>query len=230
MPARKPREEMPKEVREQVDLLENALPLVRQRAAEALGEIKHKSAVPHLIQALKDPVWQVRGHAAEALGKIGHVSAVPNLAKALQGEKEHFEVRWRAATALGKIGHESAVPHLVKALQDEYSPVREEAVEALGRIGHESAVPSLVKALKDPYLSARLKAVWALGVTGRSIQGKKVKSKEAKALQLVGAYFREKETPKTILKSFHAALEGKVTKENARLYVKQLRALEGSVK
>ena len=49
---------------------------VRQRAAEALGEIKDPRAVEPLIAALKDADMYVRRLAAEALGKIKDPRAV----------------------------------------------------------------------------------------------------------------------------------------------------------
>jgi len=201
MPApRKPKEEMPADVREQVEKLEKLKDAhdagLRFNAALALGEIGHASAVPHLITALRDRDSEVRRSAVMALGKIGHPSALPHLAKALADE--NVNVGTTAAEALGTLKDVSAVPPLVEALQND-SPVRWYAADALISIG-------------------------------RAIQGKPVKGKEAKALQLVAPHLRENEEAETIRKAYQAAFEGKVTKENARLYVKQLRAMKGSLK
>jgi HEAT repeat protein len=130
---------------------------VRRRAAEALGEIGHVSAVPILIEALKDGSKHVRlrakasnsgvrQQAAKALGKIGHVSAVPALIEALKDGGEH--VRSRAAEALGAIGDDTAVPALIVALKDSDEYVRKRATEALVKIG-KPAVPALIAALKN---------------------------------------------------------------------------------
>ena len=75
---------------------------VRQAAAEALGRIGSKEAVPHLIEALKDEDWNVRFKAAEALGEIGSKEAAPHLIEALKDE--NLNVRKAAAEALGEIG------------------------------------------------------------------------------------------------------------------------------
>ena len=188
---------MPPKVREQVKLLQHSDPNIRFHAAEALGKIRHESAVPHLVKALQDEHALVRLGAVEALGRIGHKSAVPHLRNALQDA--YKDVRWQVVEALVRIGHVSVVPHLAKALQDENDRIGGRAAEALGKIG-------------------------------LSIQGKRVEGKEAKALQMVAEYFHESEDPKIIHKAYLAALKGKVTAKNARLYVKQLRAMQGSVK
>jgi len=57
---------------------------VREAAAEALGEIGSKEAIPHLREALKDKDRDVRKAAAKALGEIGSKEAVPHLRKALK--------------------------------------------------------------------------------------------------------------------------------------------------
>ena len=197
MPSRKPKEEMPAQVRKQVEKLKDRDSNARWEAAQLLSEMKHLSSAPHLIKALQDSDEAVRWEAAEALGRIGHPSAIPHLVKALQDP--HPTVRMFAADALGEVTHVSAVPHLAKALQDEHVNVRKHAAIALGTIGH-------------------------------SIQGKSVRGKEARALQLVAEHFHKPEQPKIIRKALLAALEGKVTAKNVRLYIKQLHALQGSVK
>jgi len=189
MPSRKPKEEMPAQVRKQVEKLKDRDSNARWEAAQLLSEMKHLSSAPHLIKALQD--------SDEAVGRIGHPSAIPHLVKALQDP--HPTVRMFAADALGEVTHVSAVPHLAKALQDEHVNVRKHAAIALGTIGH-------------------------------SIQGKSVRGKEARALQLVAEHFHKPEQPKIIRKALLAALEGKVTAKNVRLYIKQLHALQGSVK
>ena len=136
-----------------------------------------------------------------------------------------------AASELGESGHPDTVVYLGRALQDDKDlVVRREAAEALGKIGHESAIPYLTSALQDEESSVKHNAAFALGQIGRAIQKKKVREKEAKALQLVGRHFQKSELPVVVRKAYLAALKGTITPENARLYVKQLRALHGSVK
>jgi len=104
------------------------------------------------------------------------------------------------------------------------------ATRALGAIGREIAVSHLARALQDMNLGVRLNVAAAFGEIGRSFQGKEVNRKEARALQLVAEHFHEREEPEVLLKAYRAALKGKVTEKNARLYVKQLRAMRGSLK
>jgi HEAT repeat protein len=121
------------------------------------------SAVPALIQALKDSEWFVRRYAAEALGQIGDASAVPALIQALKDSNEY--VRRYAAEALGQIGDASAVAALIQALKDSEEYVRRYAALALGQIGL-PAVPALIQALKDSNEYVRWYAAKALGKIG----------------------------------------------------------------
>jgi HEAT repeat protein len=50
---------------------------VRNSAAEALGEIGDATAVPALVEALKDGAYSVRKSVARALGKIGNSVTLP---------------------------------------------------------------------------------------------------------------------------------------------------------
>ncbi|ODS34714.1 MAG: heat repeat-containing PBS lyase [Candidatus Scalindua rubra] len=106
--------------------------IVREKAAETLGNIGDASAVEPLIQALRDTKYSVRMMAAEALGNIGDSKAIEPLIKALRDEE--YYVRERTAYALGKIG-KPAVEPLVKTLEDASCFVRMRAAEILEKIG-----------------------------------------------------------------------------------------------
>lgn len=105
---------------------------VRQKAAEALGEIKDTGAVKPLIKALDDEDIDVRVAAVEALGEIRDERAIGPL---IQNFRNLYEsVRVAAAEALEKIG-EPAVKPLVQALHDEeYPSVRGAMKEALKKL------------------------------------------------------------------------------------------------
>jgi hypothetical protein len=111
-----------------------------------LGKLGDASAVPALIQALKDSDKDVCRNAAEVLGKIGK-PAVPALIEAVKDSNEG--VRRFAVVALGEIGDASAIPALIQALKDSKEDVRFYSVTALGKLGDASAVPALIQALKD---------------------------------------------------------------------------------
>jgi len=356
MPRQKPREEMPEEVRKQVDLLEHGFFPQPRQAADALGELGHASAVPHLLNALKNKseISGVRLAALEALGKIDHHVAFRRAVEALQDPDMHLRqgaagvigkidkkravrhllralhdparsVRRDAGSALGELGDKRAVPALLRMLRGKSPSMRVIAVQSLGRIGDERARPALVKAVKDrrkgvrqlamewldrfrpdkrafpslvrvlkndpwylqwraanqlgyiqdaravPHLIRTLqstrndmvksRAVSALGnlrnvsavpsltkvLLGkdednsglaalalmkiwRRTKDKRVEGEEASAFHLIAPHLREVEDPKVVRKAYRAALKGKITQKNARLYIKQLRAVRGSLK
>jgi HEAT repeat protein len=142
---------------------------VRLEAHDALVSIG-SSAVPTLIENLKNPDCNIRWRAAWVLGDMGAEAstAVGVLTEALQDEDA--QVRMYAVLALGEIGipAKSAVPALMAALQDKEEYVRIYAASALRRIGTEAkvAVPSLMNALKDKNPRVRKNAALALGAMG----------------------------------------------------------------
>lgn len=128
------------------------------------------SAIPNLIELLKDEDRENRSLAAITLTQIGSEaqSAIPALATALQDNDEY--VRRFAAAALGKIGVE-ALPALFEALQSQNATTRELAAAALGDVGIQ-AIPSLIEILKESKVEVRRSAMSALsqiGVDAKSV-------------------------------------------------------------
>ncbi|GAB4538534.1 MAG: hypothetical protein Kow0063_26440 [Anaerolineae bacterium] len=115
--------------------------LVRQSAAEALGRLRYRAAVPQLISLLTDESPWVRHAAVRALGLIGDTQAVTPLVQCLKDSSPW--VRRSAAYALGAMRIMQAVPHLLAALDDSDVHVRRNAAWALGRIGDAAALPRL---------------------------------------------------------------------------------------
>ncbi|HIE44051.1 MAG TPA: HEAT repeat domain-containing protein [Candidatus Omnitrophica bacterium] len=107
----------------------------RRYAAEELGRLQAKEAVPELIQLLKDSNWDVRKAGASALGNIGEKEAVPALLPLLK-DPDWF-VREAVAIALGRLGDKSAVPALQESLKDEVYSVKKAADAALQSLGAE---------------------------------------------------------------------------------------------
>ncbi len=118
------------------------------------------SAVPVLIEALKDSDEDVRRASAEALGKIQDPQAVPALIQTLKDSDK--DVRQASAEALGKIGDSQAVPALIQTLKDSEWDVRRASAEALVQIG-KPAVPTLIQTLKDSSEDVRRLSAEALG-------------------------------------------------------------------
>ena len=86
-------------------LLSSPEELVRMRAAQALGRIGSAEAVPQLIAALNDPLWDVRRQAEDALAAIGKPAVQPLLNAVIQNPKskiQNFSVL-HAIEALGKL-------------------------------------------------------------------------------------------------------------------------------
>lgn len=81
-------------------------------AAEKLGEMGERSAIPDLEKVLNTRTMFVAAAAAKALGKIGHRSAVNGLVTAMLNERNDVVVRTACAEALGLIGHYTGVDGL----------------------------------------------------------------------------------------------------------------------
>jgi len=96
--AKGPYDNLPARVEWDVRELKNPHPAMRAAAAQGLGKIGDRAAVPFLLDALKDEHWLVRRDVATALGRIGDPRAVPALEDAL-GDEEAL-VRSAAAEAL----------------------------------------------------------------------------------------------------------------------------------
>jgi cyclophilin family peptidyl-prolyl cis-trans isomerase len=92
-----------------LQLLNDAEPRVRRRAALAVGRVRLAEGVPPLTLMLQsDPDHEVRQMAAFALGLIGDAAAAPALTAAL-GESDAL-IQGRAAEALGMLAHQAAAP------------------------------------------------------------------------------------------------------------------------
>jgi HEAT repeat protein len=96
-----------------VVLLNDTEPMVRRRAALAIGRVGHVDGVQPLVVALADPEREVREMAAFALGLIASDTAVAPLQAALKDAEPL--VRGRAAEALGLIGQPSAATAVADA-------------------------------------------------------------------------------------------------------------------
>lgn len=87
-------------------------------AADKLGEIGDKTAVPALLETLRTRAAFVAGAAALALGRIGDKNTVKDLVRAMQTHQD-VVVRTAAAEALGVMKSIEAIPAL-KAVCDDY--------------------------------------------------------------------------------------------------------------
>ncbi len=117
---------------------------VRRDAAQHLGSMKAREAVPELIRSTRDAALEVRYHAVAALGAIGDRAATPALIAAAGDQVA--EVRLHAIRSLGTLRDASAMDALVTALNDSDDTIQLYAAEALGELGDPRAIEPLVAA------------------------------------------------------------------------------------
>jgi HEAT repeat protein len=161
--------------------------LRRARAAEVLGNLGRRDAVPALVTLLADPDPDVRGVAARALGRIADPAAAAALLRSLAGRRpvppqivahavmrmgagaqdaltaalDHDAdlVRATAIEVLGLVGAITADSRVIETLRTDPSlDVRERAAATLGRLGTRSALPPLLEAV-EPNHARKLRAV-----------------------------------------------------------------------
>jgi peptidylprolyl isomerase len=137
-------------------------PVVRARAAFALGSVQDALAVPALVAALGDPDPGVRADAAFAVGQSADSTAGPALLDALDRESDP-SARAEILDALGKTGGSASLAALAgrPAEGDE----RAVLALALGRYGmrgvHDpAALPRLLQLVDDPDPLVAANAAW----------------------------------------------------------------------
>ena len=135
-------------------------PVVRARAALAVGRLQDSTSVPALLPLLADKVASVRREAAFALGQVGHASARVALEKAL-GDPDAATAD-DAAEALGKLGDKAATPKLLPLLRSGSSTRKQRTCEALWRLADTSAAGALIAAIRDKDPAVRWRMVYAL--------------------------------------------------------------------
>lgn len=131
-------------------ILASAHPATRQLVADILGEIRHPSAVPALIEAARGEYFTVRARVAPALAKIGDSKAVPVLI-ALLADNEPT-VRIAAALAVGTFRDPDSLIRLSDLLlEDREIEVRQAAAQALAATLLPEAVPYFIEAMADSF-------------------------------------------------------------------------------
>jgi HEAT repeat protein len=103
----------------------------RLAALAGLGQARHPSTLPTLIEALRDPEAAIRAGAAAALGWPRHEASVAPLAERARDATEAREVRVAAIEALGQIGVSAAAGAVEDLSRDGDVAVRRAALLAL---------------------------------------------------------------------------------------------------
>jgi hypothetical protein len=113
-------------------------PIVRARAARALGGLSGPLTGAALVGALGDSDRDVRVQAVHALRRVDGARAIPALGHVLLTDPD-VTVRWAAARNLGSLQDSAATSALSVAAQDADALVRREISRALNRRGGSTA-------------------------------------------------------------------------------------------
>ena len=143
----------------------------RSMAAEALGRMQAKEAIPALILALHEGSCEddnLALHSAWALGKLHSSQAIPALVQALHiaRNNDNYMLIGTISEALGKMAAADAVEELVSEISSDPVSVQGKAIRALGKIQDPRAIPSLTSTLYGPDQSIRPVVIRALGQIG----------------------------------------------------------------
>ena len=144
----------PDKVAQVASLLKDQPGDVKQVAAEVLGKLGDKSAVPALVDAIDmsrgagtDRLTEQANHAnraiAEALGQLGDPAATSGLLKLLRSKDNYTVIG--AINALGKLRDAAAVKPLSSIATDTSIEtfINKKAIMALGDIGSADAIPAI---------------------------------------------------------------------------------------
>ncbi len=169
---------------------------LRYIAAQILGRIGDRRAIPFLQQLTHSPNDYVRREAILALGRMGDPAPITGLVAVLAGDSS-AAARAAAAEAMGNLLDTVAVAPLVTALDDPAPVVRQNVVAALNRLWTVDASAAVARSLEDPDETVRFIAAQALGAH-RTLQARDllrsalrdtsvwVRAEAARALGMIG--------------------------------------------
>ncbi|MDI6781721.1 MAG: HEAT repeat domain-containing protein [bacterium] len=144
--------------------LEDSNPLIREKVADLLGEIKDTKATDALLLHLNDPDWRVARAIGIAISKIGDPKALK--AFLIRLDDSDWRIRKAAAAALGMLKEPEAIEPLLVRLNDPDNEVRRAVAIALGDMGDSRVLKPLQRRLNDSDSDVREAAVIALGNLG----------------------------------------------------------------
>ncbi len=148
-------------------------PMVRRRAALAVGRIGDSTGTPLLLQLLEDPATVVRDDAAFALGLVGDQSAVPALRELVLATEpnEQGAMHREAVTAIARINSIDASEFFEELLVrwvgravagDELPPTVIRALAEAWRLGEHAPVDRLAQYAESPDRSARISSLYSM--------------------------------------------------------------------
>jgi cyclophilin family peptidyl-prolyl cis-trans isomerase/HEAT repeat protein len=149
-----------------------AEPIVRRRAALALGRIGDPRGIPLLLELLADPDSTVQANAAFALGLLRDTSAVQPLRQRLgaPGSGQDREVALEIVTALARIGGPAAGVAFEELLRqstadllgDDPPEIALRAAAEAWRLGDQAPIPTLIQLAGAPNDLVRRHALYTL--------------------------------------------------------------------
>jgi HEAT repeat protein len=144
--------------------LHSRSPVRRARAAQLLGDLELRQAVPELCRLLTDRHEEVRVVAVRALGRIGDPAAAWRLIASL--DRPDPVPSLLATQALAQLGPDAELT-LSAALDHPQARVRAVCLNALGQLGAAGAVQRVARVLReDTVLDVRIAAAATLGKLG----------------------------------------------------------------
>ncbi|MEV4639637.1 HEAT repeat domain-containing protein [Actinoplanes sp. NPDC049548] len=144
--------------------LHSRSPVKRARAAQVLGDLELRQAVPELCRLLTDRHADVRVVAVRALGRIGDPAAAWRIISSL--DRSDPIPSLLASHTLAQLGSEAEVT-LSAALDHPQARVRAVCLDALGLLGATGSVNRIARVLReDPNLDVRVAAATNLGKLG----------------------------------------------------------------
>lgn len=118
---------------------------MRSGIVNALGKLKSRDALSHLVQGLQDPEEIVQRACVNALGKIGDREAIPALRNYLSKGDLKKTGQWNTIRVLYTLGDDTFLPTLKQLLFELDTCVR--AARLLVKMKGADAIPDLLEAL-----------------------------------------------------------------------------------
>jgi len=138
---------------------------VRASAAKTLGKLKHKAAIPYLLQALQDEEW-VCFSALEALADFRDGVSVAPILALLNSSSE--AVRFAAIEALGQLSAPEACDTLIKHMATADELEKRGILKSLVQIGNIPSIPHisemLIEMLSDEDWDNKIVALKGLSI------------------------------------------------------------------
>lgn len=135
----------------------------RREAAQALGRLKARPALPYLVETIQDQDPFLRANVAWALGEIGERAVAPSLLRLLgdQTPVGSRTVREFASESLHRLSEGGVVTAFDAALAGDRS-----ALELLRKLRRPEINEALLQVLEASHLERAARAAWALGELG----------------------------------------------------------------